>query len=702
MDQAIQASARAQTPTQAVRVAVLLSCFNRCDTTLRCLRSLLPQLLGDTQQAQGLVYLLDNGTDGTGAAVAAEFPQVVVWSGQPDWYWNQGMRQLWQRVITHHPADYYLWLNDDVQLEPDAIERLLAQAQQLQAVSKSPLGALVGTMASTMASTTPTASAAQSAGPTPSYGGRRRRSWWNPLAFGAVLQPQDQPQQCDFINGNLCLIPAAAVSAVGILAADYAHGSGDFDYGLRLKQAGFQLWVAPGFYGACATNSPQGSVFDAAVPMSDRLAMLNKPNVLPPPAEWRLFVRRHGGWMWPLLWSLTWFRQCFPRSWLYLKQRHFPLQSGGQLQCGAKPVQVLIVQQVFKQYRQVFFQQLAAALGAEGAQLTVAFSQAQGAELAKNDNINEAVAGLSLPVRSWRFGALIWQHIPNLHQYDVVITEQANRHLLNYWLLLRRLWQNKPAVVFWGHGFNHQAGAGYWSAAKEWFKRLMLRAPDAFFAYTAPVALYVQQQGVAANRVTVINNSLDTSQLASQVKEFNRVKPASAPYTLLFCGSLYPDKQLSVVLSVTQALVQQGLVSKLIVVGDGPDRHLVSNAQAPWLDYRGACFAQEKARAFAEADVLLNPGLIGLVVLDAFAAGLPVVTTDFAGHSPEIAYLQHQHNALILPAAELLAGLVSLLTNPAQIQSLSVAARNSAQLYSLDAMVQAFVSGLRPWLKGAD
>ncbi len=42
-----------------------------------------------------------------------------------------------------------------------------------------------------------------------------------------------------------------------------------------------------------------------------------------------------------------------------------------------------------------------------------------------------------------------------------------------------------------------------------------------------------------------------------------------------------------------------------------------------------------------------EPGAVGLAILDAFAAGLPMVTTHCRGHGPEIAYLRQNENGLM-------------------------------------------------------
>lgn len=312
-----------------IRLAVLLTCFNRQQKTLLCLEHLAAQLQfflpaqpGEVQanSVQLTVYLLDNGDDGTAQAVAAAYPWVQLSRGHAELYWSSGMRKVWQQAladtVAQAPYDFYLWLNDDVTLAPDAIRRLLDSYLRLTPKA----GALIGTVSQPSIANSSTHEAANTIF-LPSYGGRQRISKFNPLAFGPVLMPSDQPQRCVFINGNICLVPHAAVAQIGILSEHYSHGLGDFDYGLRLQQAGFATYIAPGFYGECTINPKAGSIVDANLPLSRRLQMIHRPNVLPPNAEWRYFVRRHGGWVWPLLWLKSWGRQLFPALWLKLREQ---------------------------------------------------------------------------------------------------------------------------------------------------------------------------------------------------------------------------------------------------------------------------------------------------------------------------------------------------------------------------------------------
>lgn len=285
------------------RIAVLLTCHNRKAKTLSCLASLFAQQFNDLSLD---VWLVDDGcTDGTAEAVRAQFPAVRLLTGSGHLFWNGGMRFCWQQAQPANP-DFYLWLNDDVTLLPDAVNRLVACADA-QHHAGAPVGAVVGTMQDPQSQRL-------------SYGGRRALYPWLPLAIGSVVAPQQQALSCDYVNGNLCLVPAAAVEKIGILSARFTHSMGDFDYSIRLRRAGLQLWIAPGLFGACALNPVKGSIKDPSIPLSVRVGWMQKPTKCPPLAEWLYFIREHGGPLWPLLYFKAVMGRRFPRLWLLLNQ----------------------------------------------------------------------------------------------------------------------------------------------------------------------------------------------------------------------------------------------------------------------------------------------------------------------------------------------------------------------------------------------
>lgn len=356
---------------------------------------------------------------------------------------------------------------------------------------------------------------------------------------------------------------------------------------------------------------------------------------------------------------------------------------------------VLIIQDVLKQYRLAFFDFLYDALQADHIELTVAFSLPDSKERSKQDNCLVAPKAFYQTVPVFRLGKLTWQRVGGLGDYDLIIVEQANRHLLTYCLLTRRRLLGYPKVAWWGHGHNHQSRQAGW---RERFKAAMLTQADWFFAYTDNVATAVEKGGMSASCISSVNNSIDSDEFARQVRNYRQAGIQQAG-TLLFCGALYQDKRLDLLLEAAEQLYHRGVINRLIVLGAGPLESLLT--PRTWLDYRGPCFGLEKAKAYAEASVVLNPGLTGLAILDAFAAGLPYITCDLPYHSPEIAYLKPDLNGLLVAPTTiaLTDAVTAILTSPDTYQQYAKGALASSDCYGMAAMVERFTQGIRDCLQ---
>jgi len=263
-------------------LAIIMTCHNRRDVTLSCLRALF--VCGLPEEFYPRVYLVDDGsTDGTADAVAAEFPDVIIIKGDGSLFWNGGMRLAFSTAL-EKGYDFYLWLNDDTTLYPDAITLLLKCDSDYEA--KTGRHALiVGSTSNSLKDLT-------------TYGGLVRASGWQRTRF-VRLPMKDEAQPCDTINGNCVLVPAQIATELGTLESAYAHGMGDIDYGLRAKQRGFELLVAPGYVGVCDHNSIKGSFHDSSLPFLVRMKTMLSFKGLPL-KTWFTFTRRHAGVFWPL------------------------------------------------------------------------------------------------------------------------------------------------------------------------------------------------------------------------------------------------------------------------------------------------------------------------------------------------------------------------------------------------------------------
>lgn len=275
-----------------VIIAVLLTCHNRREKTLQCLQALYQQNLpGDTHLH---TYLVDDGsTDGTSEAVQHEYPEVVLIQGDGNLFWNGGMRRAFDAAQDLDP-DYYLWLNDDTILYPNALTLLLESAGQLQ--SQGEAHAIVA--GSTVDPETHI----------PTYGGLQQTHRWHPVKFHRIDPDPHQPQRCDTIHGNCVLIPRVVASRVGNFSPAYTHNLGDYDYGLRARQQGCTLWMAPGYIGTCVGNPHLSRMVQANL-AQDSWQKLDLPKglaledvTLHSLTEWKAFCQKHAGLLWFVYW----------------------------------------------------------------------------------------------------------------------------------------------------------------------------------------------------------------------------------------------------------------------------------------------------------------------------------------------------------------------------------------------------------------
>lgn len=281
---------------EQISIAVLMTCHNRKSKTLATLESLFQQRSID--EIGHKVYLVDDGSaDGTGQAVQQTYPDVKIFSGDGNLFWNGGMRIAFSEAIKDDP-DYYLWLNDDTILYPDALNSLLTTSRQLFEQGEQKAIVAGSTCDPDTGDFT--------------YGGIVKITPLLPFKF-RFLDPTTAAQSCDSMNGNCVLIPRSVVQLVGNLDPAFIHYLSDWEYGLRARQKGCTVWIAPGYQGTCSPN-PQATKV-AAASMSEGLEKMNQPKgltfqdaTLQPWEEWKVFAQRHGGLFWPIYWLLPYRR----------------------------------------------------------------------------------------------------------------------------------------------------------------------------------------------------------------------------------------------------------------------------------------------------------------------------------------------------------------------------------------------------------
>jgi L-malate glycosyltransferase len=372
---------------------------------------------------------------------------------------------------------------------------------------------------------------------------------------------------------------------------------------------------------------------------------------------------------------------------------------------------VLIIEAQIKQYRVPFYESLHEALSSAGIELRVAYSAPSPVEASKRDS-SDLPPDYGVKVKAhWLIpDKLIYQSVMHeIVRADLVIVDQANKFVWNHILLPLSLIR-AMRVAFWGLAENRQAGQ---LRISEWYRRKTLTWVCWWFAYTSGTAKYLIRNGVPASKITAVQNAVDTSKIRNHVKSMSgreRISlrarlgiPASARVAI-FCGMLDKVKSVPFLIGAARLIRQRLPDFHLLLVGAGPEQEYIRSAiqDAPWIHLLGPRFGDEKSELIAISDVFLVPGRVGLVILDSFAGGLPLLSTRLPIHGPEMEYLEEGVNGLLSePDIPAFAGMAtSLLSNSEELQHLRDGAQRAAATYTTENMATNFCNGIRECLRG--
>jgi phosphatidyl-myo-inositol alpha-mannosyltransferase len=228
--------------------------------------------------------------------------------------------------------------------------------------------------------------------------------------------------------------------------------------------------------------------------------------------------------------------------------------------------------------------------------------------------------------------------------------------------------------------------AALFGLAGPMLRRIWRRLDVPLAVSTATATLLRTRFGLHAD---VLPNGID-------LESFRGVDPAAQPpgARLLFVGRLDARKGFPVMIRAFAGLADRLPDVSLVVVGDGRDRDAVLSL-APDVRRRvtmlGATPRADVLACYAAADIFIGPATgsesFGIVLLEAMAAGLPVVASDIAGYRDVV---RHDVEGLLVPpgdAAALGSAAARILADPTLAARLARAGRARARDFSWDTLV---------------
>ncbi|HZQ05315.1 MAG TPA: glycosyltransferase family 4 protein [Anaerolineae bacterium] len=299
----------------------------------------------------------------------------------------------------------------------------------------------------------------------------------------------------------------------------------------------------------------------------------------------------------------------------------------------------------------------------------------------------------------------LWQHLGE-HSYDVLITLGWTN--LNSLLALAHSKLHSRAVVLWEDSISHWAG---------WLKRFLmplwkiyLGAFDAYIASSNGTIEYLVEMGARRERIALMPLVADNDFFAAEStryrlsrEELKQELGIHTQYLILFVGQLTARKGVTRLLDAFRDIASARNDVSLMLVGRGPLREeLLARRAAFGLQER--VFIQDFApqtllpKYYALADVFVLPSVydaFGVVVCEAMACGLPIVTTNTVGATSNI--VQDGVNGLIVPPQQtqpLADALLNIIGDEALRAKMSAESRRIIAGWNVDLSAQNFLRGM--------
>jgi N-acetyl-alpha-D-glucosaminyl L-malate synthase BshA len=193
--------------------------------------------------------------------------------------------------------------------------------------------------------------------------------------------------------------------------------------------------------------------------------------------------------------------------------------------------------------------------------------------------------------------------------------------------------------------------------------------------------------------ISVIHNFVDINRFS--VKAMDAFKKAIAPNgekVILHASNFRKVKRIADVI-YTFNKIKKSIPSKLLLVGDGPERHMAEELCRELGIFEETRFVgkqQDMEDIYAIADLFLLPSeyeSFGLAALEAMATGTPVVATN-AGGIPEI--IIHGKNGFLCDIGDveqMSSYAISILENDKILEAFSLEARKQAERFDIHKIV---------------
>jgi len=190
------------------------------------------QLLDDLQITT--VVVVDGSTDGTLEMLAQDFPDAHVVQGDGNWWYTKSMNEGFKYALKNLKTDFMLTMNDDTEVEPDFLSKMLDGFQKVPKLS------IIGAMSITHENPKRVVTSG---------------SYLSNKLFGKVkhyipmftklsmLKVTDQLKESHILPGRGMLIHKDILQDVGLFDEKLRQYHSDSDFCLRAKRKGYGVYT---------------------------------------------------------------------------------------------------------------------------------------------------------------------------------------------------------------------------------------------------------------------------------------------------------------------------------------------------------------------------------------------------------------------------------------------------------------------------
>jgi L-malate glycosyltransferase len=223
-------------------------------------------------------------------------------------------------------------------------------------------------------------------------------------------------------------------------------------------------------------------------------------------------------------------------------------------------------------------------------------------------------------------------------QVDVV---HAHQYTPFFYSMMARMLVRRPGVLFHEHGRHFP---DYPRRKRIWANRLLLRRRDRVVSVGQAVQrALVQNEGIRQERISVIYNGINVDAFKSSETDRHQVRVDlgvnARDFLIVQVARLDYLKDHAAAIRTLARVIRKLPQAKLLLVGEGPEMPKIKDAVAQYglaerVHFLG--LRTDVPRLLAAADVFLLTSIsegIPVTVIEAMAAGLPIVSTRVGGVS---------------------------------------------------------------------